>query len=65
MRIHLKSCLTSSFGNAIKGLCEVSIHKEGENPSSMGMEGVNDFVNHISFEKKYLHFDIIYGRKKT
>ena len=32
--------------DSIKGLCQVSVHREGVNPSSM--EGVHDLRDHIS-----------------
>ena len=34
------------FWDSIYGLCQVSVHREGDNPSSM--EGVLDLSDHIS-----------------
>ena len=42
----LISCLLRVSWDSIYGLCQVSVHREGVNPSSM--EGVLDLSDHIS-----------------
>ena len=43
------------------GLCQVSVHREGDNPSSM--EGSNDLRDLISVERGTISF-MIMGRTK-
>ena len=46
----LISCLLRVSWDSIYGLCQVSVHREGVNPSSM--EGVLDLSDHISVKYK-------------